>query len=134
MSRGNMKQILFRINSKRDRLLNMYYTTGELAEELGVTRDYVTHSLLFSGKVPYKQEETGRIYINGDDVRKWIETFYDERRNKKESRRLAKNEFLCVKCHRRKIIENPSISKEGNKCVMIAYCPDCGTRMRKYER
>lgn len=134
MSRGKAKEIQNRIYCKRERLLNMLYTTGELSDELGISRDYISHSLILSGKVPCIKEPGGRVFINGKDVKAWIESVYETRKEKKSEKRLLDDEFFCVKCHRRKLPEEKIISDNNGHPVMIAYCPDCGTRMRKYIR
>lgn len=133
MARGDVNKLLNRIYCKRSILLDMPYKPSELARELDVTRRYVTDSIIKIYGVKSEKTEKGLIFINGQDVRSWIESVFDEKiASKKQRKPLEDNEFLCLKCHARRSPENVRLAEENGRTVKISYCPVCGTKMRKY--
>ena len=133
MARGNTKEILLKIYNKRIKLLDMPYTTSELAETLDLPRRFVTDSLLRVYSIPSEKDSTDRIYINGNDVKKWIESMFAVKKDKEKRRKpLLENEFYCMKCRQRIFTDIYSIEDEKGALVKISKCPECGARMRKY--
>jgi len=133
MARGDVNKILNRIYCKRSILLDMPYKPSELARELGVTRRYVTDSIIKVYGVKAEKTENGLIFINGQDVKQWIESVFNEKIAIKNQRKpLGENEFLCVKCHARREPKDIRLAEENGRTIKISYCPVCGTKMRKY--
>ena len=115
---------------KRERLLNMPYTTGEMAKELGVTPKYIRDTMIRKMGAPHRYDDEGRLWLDGLNMREWIEKALDPQ---KKSVKLNKNEFYCVKCREKQEAEE-SITKHSNGVIYKqAFCPVCGTRMNKFE-
>ena len=133
MARGDVNQTLYQIYCKREKLLDMYYTTKELADTLGVTPKYVTDSMVKGYGVPTHKQSNGRFYISGLDVVEWIEKLYADKLIKKHDKKpLQDNEFICLKCHKRMEVNNSQLMTENNRVVKVAICPVCGSKMRKF--
>ena len=133
MSREKSRIVLLNIYNRRQKLLEMLYTPKELSDTLNVSREYIYKSLINTERVPITKDETGHVFINGMDVYKWITGVFIERKEKQKNRiPLQDNEFYCLKCKKRKITNDYLVSVEAGQSVKIAYCPDCGIRMRKY--
>ena len=116
------------VYKKRQRLLDMAYTTGEIAEELGVTPKYIRDTLIRKMGAPYRYDESGRLWLDGLQIREWIGKAFDP---KKRSVKLDRNEFFCVKC-REKRESDQFITKRLNGTIYRqAFCPICGSRMNK---
>ena len=130
--KGKVNKTKSNVFKKREKLLNMEYTTGELAEVLGTTPKYIRQSLIIKRGAPARTDKSGRVWINGFEFKKWLdEDLYPK--TKKETTPLADNEFYCIKCREHRITNSYviDVNRRGTE-YKKAYCPVCGTRMNKF--
>lgn len=116
------------VYQKRNRLLDMEYTTNELAEELGVTPKYVRDTMIAKHGAPFKQDKKGRVWLEGIKIRDWIEEAYNPNKNKVK---LDENEFYCVKCREKRLTDHYNTIQKGGTIYKQSHCPICGTLMNK---
>ncbi len=117
------------VYKRRMRLLDMSYTTGEMARELGVTPKYIRDTMIRKMGAPYRYDKKGRLWLDGLNMREWIGKALNPQ---KKSVKLNKNEFYCVKCReKRETEENITKSSNGN-IYKQALCPVCGMRMNRF--
>lgn len=130
--KNKVNKLIHNLYKKREKLLNMEYSTGELAKVFGTTPKYIRQSLIICRGAPSRKDSSGRIWINGQDLREWLDNNFYPGANEK-SEKLAENEFYCVKCRARRITDSYvlDINRKGTE-FKKAYCPVCGTRMNKY--
>lgn len=104
-------------------LLNMLYTPRELSEEIGVSLQQVYRVYISSG-CPHTKDRRGRVLINGQEFKDWIEDTY-------KKRSLEKNQAYCVSC--KKIVEiiDPEKNRQGNLVFYISVCPLCGKKVAR---
>lgn len=122
---------------KKSKLLDMMYTSTELAEELGIQRQYVTQILVKRYEFPSQKDEKGRLWFHGLTVAKWIEEQHKATLAKKKDRHnhpYAEKEFYCLRCKKRVVVEQYEKlkPKEGNKLLWTSQCPDCGMIVNKF--
>lgn len=129
-------ELFWNLQHASEKLLNMMYTSGELAEELGMSREWVTKTFHNHYHVPAEIDENGRIWFHGLTVQKWITEYRANHthtiRNKKP---FAENEYYCLHCKSRKIVNDYRLEPcKGGNFLKIAQCPDCGSRMHKFSK
>ena len=117
------------VYKRRERLLDMEYTTGELASELGVSPKYVRDTMIAKYGAPYRQDKKGRIWLEGLKVKEWMEAAYDPKKNKVS---LAGNEFYCVKCRGKRVSDQYILTQNNGTILKQAHCPICGALMNKF--
>lgn len=132
--KNKVNKLISNLYKKREKLLDMDYSTGELAKELGTTPKYIRQSLIICRGAPSRRDSSGRLWINGRDLRKWLDEFFYAKTADKPAE-LSENEFYCVKCRARRIADSYviDINRKGTE-FKKAYCPVCGTRMNKYQK
>jgi hypothetical protein len=104
-----------------EKLLDMLYKPGELAEEIGFTRRQVYRVYMHFG-CPNVRDEQRHIWINGKAFREWYEATYP---------RFTVNdgEGFCLTCKRVVKLENSLRAKKGGLVYWIGYCPKCGRKI-----
>ena len=113
---------------KRERLLDMAYTTGEIANELGVTPKYIRDTMIRKMGAPYRCDKSGRLWLDGMKVKLWIEK---ELNPAKRAVKLTESEFYCVKCRQKRSVDSYVMKKSKGTIYKQAPCPVCGSRMNK---
>ena len=134
---GGHRHIMSNLWLRRTKLLNMMYTSTELAEELSVERPYLTENLVKLHGMPAQRDEKGRYWFNGLDVRKWIEKEHNERQTKKKSQtQYADNEFYCIHCRKRVFNDDYKIERPqgGGHFMKRTSCPECGRDIFKFTK
>lgn len=116
------------VYQKRRRLLDMEYTTGEMAEELGVTPKYIRDTMIAKHDAPCRHDKKGRVWLNGLEIREWIEKAYNPNNDRVS---LADDEFYCVKCRDKRSAEQCILIERNGTVRKQAHCPICGARMNK---
>lgn len=132
---GGHKRIMDNLWLRRTKLLNMMYTSTELADELNVDRPYLTENLVKMHGMPSERDENGRYWFSGMDVLRWIEKYHDDKMSRKRNRvPYADNEFYCIHCKKRVFnddyrIEQPS---GGHHMQKTTTCPECHRPIFKF--
>ncbi len=103
--------------NKVKRLLNMLYTTRKLAEEIGVSFQQISRVYIANG-CPHKKDHRGRIWVNGEEFKAWIEETY-------KKHKLKPNQAYCVSCKRIIEIVDPEKVKKDNLIFYLSVCPLC---------
>jgi hypothetical protein len=101
-------------------LLPMYYTSKELAEELGVPQ--YTVKLWIEGGLPHHYDGRNYIMVDGRDLARWVEN----QRRMKAGTKLKDGQAYCFRCRKRTPILNPSKVRDGNKILLKGSCNFCG--------
>ena len=109
--------------NKVKRLLNMLYTPGELADEIGVSQQQVYRVYIAYG-CPHRKDNRGRIWVNGEEFKGWVEQTY-------KKRKLEQNQAFCVSCKRVVEIVDSEKVKKGNLIFYISVCPLCGNKVAR---
>ena len=109
--------------NKVKRLLNMLYTPRELAIEIGVSKQQIYRVYIVYG-CPHSKDRRGRIWINGEEFKAWVEETY-------KKRKLKPNQAFCVSCKRIVEIVDPEKKKKDNLIFYISVCPLCGNRVAR---
>ena len=129
-------EMIWNLYHASSKLLDMMYTSGELAEELGVKREWVTKTLHDYYHVPAEIDSNGRLWFHGLTVQKWIaeyRTLNTERIKNRKS--LSENEYYCLHCKARKKSDEYKLKPcKGGNFLKIAICPDCEVRMYKFTK
>ena len=131
---GGHNRIMNNLWLRRTRLINMMYTSSELAEELNLDRAYITQDLVKLFDLPCEKDDHGRLWFNGSDVRKWIENSHKVSQEKKQNKQpYAENEFYCLRCKKRVFTDKSEVivPSGGSHFMQMAYCPECGMKMHK---
>ena len=117
---------------KASSLLNMDYMPDELAEELGVTGDYVRKVLIRKMGAPHKWRGATCYWINGEEFKKWVTRFEKKSKHQNEKNKMREDQFYCLKC--RKVVEQSlwTIKKIQATTYIQSFCPYCHTRINKF--
>jgi len=100
------------------RLLNMMYSPGELAEEIGISVDRM-YMVYIPGGCPHERDEKRHIWINGRQFKQWFEENYAKLK-------LKPGETFCKTCkHAVPIVDSVRKQKEGF-VYDVSKCPICG--------
>lgn len=98
-------------------LLDMQYTTTELAAHVGFTRRQIYRVYEKLG-CPHTRDFQGHLWINGAEFRRWYHRTYPPIK-------LGENEAFCATCRRAMpIIEPQHIEKKG-LVYLRSTCPVC---------
>ena len=103
------------------KLLDMLYTPGELAREVGFTRRQVYRVYMHFG-CPHERDEKRRLWINGKAFREWYEATYPRMV-------LKENEAFCLTCKKPVMMSNPTRIKKGGFVYWLSKCPSCGRKL-----
>ena len=101
-------------------LLPMWYTPGELAQELGIStrmiRDWQRLGL------PYRRDERGHLWIDGRQFATWVKAVCQPQLGQ----RLNQDEAYCLHCRGPVRLTNPTRQRHGNQVTLRGQCPQCG--------
>jgi hypothetical protein len=100
------------------RLMDMYYSPKELAEEIGVNVDRV-YMVYIPGGCPNERDEKRHIWINGQVFRKWFEETYAKQE-------LKPGEAFCKTCKHAVLMVNPIRKQKDRLIYDVSLCPNCG--------
>ena len=132
---GGHVRIMQNLWLRRSKLLDMMYTSTELADELCVDRPYLTENLVKMHGMPSQRDENGRYWFCGRDVVKWIETYHDDKMSRKRNRvPYADNEFYCIHCKKRVFNDDYKIVQPsgGHHMQKETMCPECRRPIFKF--
>ena len=105
------------------RLLNMQYSPGELAQEVGFNPDWV-YMVYVPGGCPHERDGKGHLWINGGGFRDWFEETY-------KKRSLKPNEAFCLTCRRAVEMFHPRKRRQGGLDYYVCRCTRCGRRLAR---
>jgi Zn finger protein HypA/HybF involved in hydrogenase expression len=105
------------------RLLNMLYTPKELAEEIGISKQQIYRVYIAYG-CPHCKDRRGRIWVNGEEFKAWIEETY-------KKHKLKPNQAYCVSCKQIVDIVEPEKVKKDNLIFYLSVCPLCSKRVAR---
>jgi hypothetical protein len=105
------------------RLLNMMYTTIELAKEIDISPRIVREVYIPLG-CPYTRNRQNHIMINGIAFRDWYQEVY-------KKRTLASNEAFCISCKQEVIMVKTSPMEINGLSYLLSECPVCGRSLSK---
>jgi hypothetical protein len=105
------------------KLLDMLYTPGELAEEIGVDRRQMYRVYLPLG-CPSSRDALRRWWINGKAFREWYEATYPRVRLKPE-------EAFCLTCRKAVRMAKPIRHKAEGLVYLVCKCAKCGRKLTK---
>ncbi len=111
-----------------ERLMNMMYTPGEIAEEIGISRETIWSDYLQAG-LPHKKL-LNHIWINGIDFKRWALEIH--RLNTAPADPMDEIEAVCFRCRKRVTISDPRIEPFGKVALrLVGTCPNCGTKLNR---
>jgi hypothetical protein len=105
------------------KLLDMYYSPGELAKEIGVTQRQMYRVYLPFG-CPSLRDGRRYWWINGKLFREWYEATYPRVR-------LKPDEAFCLSCRKAVRMLKPVRRKAEGLTYMICKCPICARKLTK---
>lgn len=105
------------------KLLDMLYTPGELAEQVGFTRRQVYRVYIPAG-CPCERDNRKHWWINGKAFREWYETNYPRLS-------LAQDEAFCLTCKKPVKMTNPTQEKRGRLVYAVCNCAKCGRKLAR---
>jgi hypothetical protein len=106
------------------RLLNMMYTTNELANEIGVSARTVRRIYVPLG-CPHTRNQQNHIMINGVAFREWYQGMY-------KKRSPAEDEAFCLTCGNVVKMVDPSPKELDGLFYVVARCPNCGRNVARF--
>jgi hypothetical protein len=106
------------------RLLNMMYTTHELAAEIGVSARLIRKAYIPLG-CPHERNRQNHIMINGVVFRDWYLSTYSKRSP-------AEDEAFCLACGDAVKMVEPSPRELDGLSYVVARCPDCGRNVARF--
>jgi hypothetical protein len=110
------------VRSKAKGLMNMMYTSAELAEALGVDRRALLDRWIKEG-LPYTQDAKRRYWFNGRDVAAWVVAYKTPR---VQSLDMPKGMAMCLSCRQPVRIKDPQESTVKRTRIVNGTCPNCG--------
>jgi uncharacterized protein with PIN domain len=105
------------------KLLEMFYTPAELAQEIGFTTRQVYRVYIPAG-CPHEKDQNKRIWINGKAFKEW----YFQTYKKVE---LRQDETFCLTCRKAVKVVKPERRKKERLVYDVSLCPDCGRKLAK---
>ena len=125
-----MKTTIFRgrlSNSQKYRLqylLEMEYSTTELAAEIGFSRRQIYRVYMKIPNFPHRRDRSGRIWINGKDFADWYHQTYPKIS-------LGPDETYCLTCRTGVEIMNPTCVLKNSLVLQESFCPNCGRKLAR---
>jgi len=109
------------------RLLWMYYSPAELADEIGLNVDTIYKSYIPAG-CPHKRDEQDRIWIIGTQFRRWALDRFQRR-----SRPPMPDGFAyCLRCRKPTQMLDVRLNPQNVYTEMvIGRCAECGARTNR---
>lgn len=110
-------------------LLHMWYTPQELANEIGVSVQWVRRHALPAG-CPHRRDETNHIWIDGQAFAQWAKSVIKPRRGRHV---LGPGQAWCMKCARPVDMVGQLDTRPINAKVevIIATCALCGCNVSR---
>jgi hypothetical protein len=109
------------------RLLWMYYSPAELAEEIGLNVDTVYKSYIPDG-LPHKRDDGGRIWIIGSHFRTWAL----QRFKRKPKEKMPEGCAYCMHCRKATRMVNVQTTPQNQYTAMLSgLCAECGRRTNR---
>ncbi len=116
-----------RLNGKQrnrlKRLLDMMYSPGELAKEIGIAKNQIYRVYVPLG-CPHERDTHNRIEINGMAFASWYEGEF-----KKAS--VGEGETFCKTCQKAVKIVDGEEHRKGQLTYVISCCPVCGRKLTR---
>ena len=102
-------------------LLPMLNTPREICEELGIAESTLRDWLQID--LPHQRDNRNRIWINGEDFARWVNT----QRKPKVTNKLNEDEAYCLRCNQVSKLLSPQIQPiKGNLVLIKGTCANCG--------
>ena len=102
-------------------LLPMLYTPREICEELDIAESTLRDWLQID--VPHQRDNRNRIWINGEEIAKWV----NNQRKPKVTNKLNEDEAYCLRCNQVSKLLSPQIQPiKGNLVLIKGTCANCG--------
>ena len=125
-SKGNPRRLIRGQAVKRSgTLLDMLYTTSEIADVFGVERRTVITQWLAAG-APHSKDDRGRYWFNGREVAEWV-----KRITPPERAAVPTGLSYCLKCKTsvQAIDLKPKsvVRRNGLMLMERGTCPKCGS-------
>ncbi len=111
----------FRVKQHAIGLLNMLYTSNELAEAFETDRRVILERWIGAG-LPYTKDDHGRYWFSGREVEAWVKVVSA----RSEKRHVPEGTIWCNKCKKH---VKPNDTRTGEKrrlTYLRATCPQCG--------
>jgi len=112
-----------RQRNKLNRLLDMLYSTKELASEIGINHEQIYRVYIPLG-CPHERDSKNHILINGRLFRDWYQANY-------KKPLISKNETFCIACQKPVAITNPANKQKGELSYILCKCPHCSRTLSK---
>ncbi len=104
-------------------LLNMLYTSKELASEIGINVNQI-YAVYVPLGCPVQRDDRKHIFINGKSFAEWYTKVYIKIR-------LAEDETFCKTCKQGVKIYQPKQKTKGGLSYVLSVCPVCGRGLTK---
>lgn len=104
-------------------LLNMMYSTGLLASELGFDKEQIYKVYIPLG-CPNSRDKRNHIFIHGISFRNWYLSTY-------KKPEMGKDECFCKTCGEFVKIMDPEEKTIGDTTFIICYCPTCKRKIAR---
>jgi hypothetical protein len=116
-------------SARLGRLLHMEYTLRELATELGCSKRQIRAAL--DAGCPYRQTESGTLFVTGDDFRDWYRELCQRRK-----RPLRSDEAFCLSCRRAVPLPDDAEVHPAPHGVerVTGPCPLCGNPINRFRK
>jgi len=122
LTKGKIQQL--------ERLLDMLYRPGEIAQEIGITVETLLRSFLPAGAPAIKDDE-GKIWFNGKAFAAWGRK--QLAKNTPDKERMKDDEAYCFRCRKRVVIVNPKRRRYHRDVDQInGTCPECEGKVYRF--
>lgn len=127
MSNENETILKGRLDGKQrnrlKRLLDMDYSPGELADEIGIDKNQIYRVYIPLG-CPNERKDQKHIQINGKKFIDWYLSHY-------QKAKIKEDETFCKTCRKAVKIFQPSDKKKSGLSYVLSTCPNCGRKLSK---
>ena len=119
------------------RLLDMEYRPGEIAEELEITTETIYKSYIPAG-LPHRREANGRIWINGDAFSAWVHAALEKGARYASQRRtpIGPNQAFCLSCRQVRDFARITrrVPQSAGRIFVHGVCKVCGHKMQAIKK
>lgn len=109
-------------------LLNMMYTSDELAEVFKTRRRVIIEGWIKAG-LPHTKDEHGHYWFNGYEVAAWMKDVHEQAKAAKP--KYPPDVTWCVRCWEMVKMKNIQPEEDGKYIFNRGLCPHCGTQLRR---
>ncbi len=106
-------------------LLPMYYTTSELALEVGVEASRIVRWA--KAGAPHRRDGRNHIWISGREFAAWVE----ETRAAEVGQPMQPGEGYCMRCRAPVEMDGPVLREKQGRKWISGTCPRCGARVNR---